>query len=144
MDGSKVYNNAQVLHYMLLQIWVDMPIRILIAEDHAIVRRALVMFLSITSGMECVGQATDGQQAVRLCDMLLPDIVLMDAAMPKLDGLSATQQICLAHAKVRVVVLTLSDDPALFVAARRSGASAILQKPISIEELERVIAQTVA
>ncbi len=89
-------------------------------------------------------QATDGQQAVRLCDMLHPDIVLMDASMPKLDGLSATQLIRLAHAQVRVVVLTLSDDPAMLDAARRSGASAILQKPVSIEELERVIAQTAA
>jgi DNA-binding NarL/FixJ family response regulator len=120
------------------------PIRILIAEDHALVRMALVRLLSLTSGIVCVGQAADGQQAVQLCDKLLPDIVLMDAAMPRLDGLTATQEIRRAHSEVRVVMLTISDDPAMTEAARRSGVFAVLHKPITIEALAQAIARAAA
>lgn len=120
------------------------PVRVLIAEDHIFMSRLLVSFVDMVCGALCVGVALDGKQALQMCDQLMPDVVLMDLAMPKIDGITAMQLILNTHTNVRIVAMSVSDDPVMIEAARRSGACAVLQKPLSIEDLTRTITQIAA
>jgi two-component system, NarL family, response regulator NreC len=86
-------------------------IRVLIADDHALVRDGIKALLSLTTDIEVVGEATDGRQAIDRCRELKPDIVLMDIAMPGLGGLEATLELKREAPKTRVLVLTQYDDP---------------------------------
>ncbi|MBD0689152.1 response regulator [Streptomyces sp. CBMA123] len=111
-----------------------MTIRVLVAEDQAAVRAALVMILRAEPGIEVVGQAADGEEAVRLALELRPDVVLMDVQMPRLDGVSATRQVVDSGA-AQVLVLTTFDLDEYVYGALRAGAAGFLLKDLEADTL---------
>ena len=115
------------------------PIRILITDDHAIVRKGLAMLLATERDMKVVGEAPDGQEAVEKTASLRPDVVLMDLVMPRMDGIEATRKITEAHPEVKVLVLTsFAADDKVFPAVK-AGALGYLLKDSSPEELVEAI-----
>ena len=115
------------------------PIRILITDDHAIVRKGLTMLLATERDMKVVGEALDGQEAVEKAGSLKPDVVLMDLVMPRMDGIEATRKITEAHPEVKVLVLTsFAADDKVFPAVK-AGALGYLLKDSSPEELVEAI-----
>ena len=119
------------------------PLRILIADDHALIRELLTSFLDTVEGMVVVGEASNGQHAVDLCQRLAPDLVLMDLEMPGMNGITATSTITSATPFIRVVVLTASFSPEQRLAAFQAGASAFLLKSELIDTLIQTIYQVV-
>ncbi len=117
--------------------------RVLIAEDHTIVRQGLVALLSSHEQVEVVGEAADGEEAVRLAAELSPDVVIMDLGMPKLNGVDATRQICAGATKTKVIVLSMHDSPDYVRPAVRAGASGYLLKGVGLSDLVTAI-RTVA
>ncbi|MEV7022273.1 response regulator transcription factor [Kitasatospora sp. NPDC093558] len=111
-----------------------MTIRVLVAEDQAAVRAALVMILRAEPDFEVVGQAADGEEAVRLALELRPHVVLMDVQMPRLDGVSATRQVVAAGA-AQVLVLTTFDLDEYVYGALRAGAAGFLLKDLEADTL---------
>jgi DNA-binding NarL/FixJ family response regulator len=110
-------------------------IRILIAEDQALVRRGTTVLLSMEPDMQVVGQACDGVEAVAMAQQLRPDVVLMDLHMPRLGGVAATREITRSLPGTQVLVLTtLNDDETVFEAVR-AGALGYLLKDVSEQEL---------
>jgi len=114
-------------------------VRVVIAEDQALVRRGMALLLSMAPDMECVGQACNGEEAVRLAEALRPDVVLMDLHMPVKGGVAATREITSAHPATQVLVLTTLDDDETVFEAVRAGAQAYLLKDASEEELLETI-----
>ncbi len=110
-------------------------IRVLIVDDHAILREALRGLLETVPEIEVVGDATNGREALDLCDRLQPDVVLMDMVMPGLNGLEATRQIRRRHPKTKVLILTGYMEDEQIVAALRAGASGYVVKRSDKEEL---------
>ena len=116
-----------------------MTIKVLVVDDQRIVREGLALLLRTTPGVEPVGAAENGRQALDLVRELEPDVVLMDLRMPELDGVEATRAIRSAHPAVQVIVLTTySDDESVF-AALRAGARGYLTKDAEADELARAI-----
>lgn len=114
-------------------------IRVVIAEDQGLVRRGMVLMLSMESDMEVVGQAADGIEAVALAELLRPDVVLMDLHMPRKGGVAATREITSLVPGTQVLVLTtLNDDETVFEAVR-AGAHGYLLKDATEEELLETI-----
>ncbi|MEU9073190.1 response regulator [Kitasatospora sp. NPDC004745] len=111
-----------------------MTIRVLVAEDQAAVRAALVMILRAEPDVEVVGQAADGEEAVRMALELRPDVVLMDVQMPRLDGVSATRRVVDAGA-AQVLVLTTFDLDEYVYGALRAGAAGFLLKDLEADTL---------
>jgi len=105
-----------------------MPIRVLIADDEALMRKALNVFVGSAPDMEVVGEAADGVAAVHLAAELQPDVVLMDIQMPRLDGVEATKGVLAASPRTRVVAVTTFSSKRYVVPALRAGASAYLVK----------------
>lgn len=103
-------------------------IRVLIVDDHAIVRRGLRGLLEIVDDMEVVGDAADGEQSVRLAEALDPDVVLMDLVLPAKDGIAATREIKARHPQTEIVALTSFIDEGKVVAALEAGAAGYLLK----------------
>jgi DNA-binding NarL/FixJ family response regulator len=117
----------------------DVPIRIVIAEDQAIVRRGAAILLSMEPDMEVVGQARNGIEAVELAQLLLPDVILMDLHMPLKGGVAATREITRDLPNTQILVLTtLNDDETVFEAVR-AGAQAYLLKDAAEDELLETI-----
>ncbi len=116
-----------------------MAIRILIADDHSVVRQGLRMFLALDSDLDVVGEAADGAQALRLVRELRPDIVLMDLLMPVMDGIAATQAIRQEFPDTEVIALTSVLEDALVVQAIKAGAIGYLLKTTEADELRRAI-----
>jgi DNA-binding NarL/FixJ family response regulator len=110
-------------------------IRVLIADDQALIRRGMAMLVDAAPDMEAVGQAADGVEAVEMARRLLPDVVLMDLHMPRKGGVLATREICAALPQTRVMVLTTFDRDDLVFEAVRAGAQAYLLKDASEEEV---------
>src|SRR5438046_1647989 len=117
-------------------------IRVLIADDHAVLRQSLRYLLEAQTGLEVVGEAANGREAVEMAEKLKPDVVLMDTIMPGLNGIEATRQIRKASPATRVVMLSGFADQDQLVAAIRSGASGYLVKSSELSELVLAI-QTV-
>jgi two-component system NarL family response regulator len=115
------------------------PIRVLIADDHALFRRALEMVLKKEPGIELVGQASDGAEAVRMAGESLPDVVLMDIRMPKITGIEAARRVKEAAPSVKVVMLTVSDEEEDLFDATRAGASGYLLKGIPLDEVAEAV-----
>ncbi|MFC8286751.1 response regulator [Streptomyces cyaneofuscatus] len=114
---------------------VAVAIRVLIADDQLLVRRGLVLMIGPEAGIEVVGEAADGAQAVELARRLRPDVVLMDIRMPVLDGIAATEQLTQLVPDCRVLALSTFDMDEHVVGALRAGACGFLPKDISPEEL---------
>ena len=113
-------------------------IRVLIADDHAVVRQGLRAFLELQEGIEVVGEAADGEQALDAIERLAPDVVLMDLVMPRLDGLAAIERLRERAAAPRVIVLTSFGDERVLPAIR-AGAAGYLLKDVQPPELVRAI-----
>ncbi len=105
-----------------------MTIRVLVVDDHPVVRSGLVGLLDVEDDLEVVGEAGDGAEAVARVAALVPDVVLMDLRMPRMDGAAATGAILAAHPAVRVLVLTTYDTDADIVRAVEAGATGYLLK----------------
>jgi len=114
-----------------------MPIRVLIVDDHPVVRSGLLALLTEASGFEPVGEADDGIAALAAIRQSRPDVVLMDLTMPNLSGVEATRRITAwpETARVAVLVLTMSDDDASLAAAVRAGARGYLLKDAGADEV---------
>ncbi|MFI6157431.1 response regulator [Kitasatospora sp. NPDC051170] len=114
--------------------------RVLVADDQTVVREGIVMLLGLLPGIEVVGAAADGEEAVALVERHHPDVVLMDLRMPRVDGVEATRRIRAAHPGTEVVVLTTyADDDSLFPALQ-AGARGYLTKDAGGEEIAKAIA----
>jgi DNA-binding NarL/FixJ family response regulator len=118
-----------------------MTVRVAIADDQAMIRDGFRMQVTYAEGLELVGEASTGEQAVALARALLPDVLLMDIRMPVMDGIEATRRIVAdpATAAVRVLVLTTFDLDEYVYGALRAGASGFLLKDSSPEELQHAI-----
>ena len=112
-----------------------MTLRVLVADDHPIVRGGIVALLGTADDLEVVGQAATGLEAVTLALSLVPDVVLMDLRMPELDGDEATARILAANPAIRVLVLTTYETDASILRAIEAGASGYLLKAAPPEEL---------
>lgn len=115
------------------------PARVVVADDQTVVREGIVMLLGLLAGVEVVGAAGDGEEAVKLVAELAPDVVLMDLRMPRCDGVEATRRIRADHPGTQVVVLTTyADDESLFPALR-AGARGYLTKDAGGDEIVRAV-----
>jgi DNA-binding NarL/FixJ family response regulator len=119
-------------------------IRILVADDHPVVRGGLVALLRTIDGLDVVGEAADGETAVREAQLTRPDLVLMDVRMPGLDGVEATRRIRAAIPDTRVLMLTMYDDDATVFTAMQAGAQGYLLKEAEQEEIVRAVRGVVA
>ena len=115
------------------------PIRVLVADDHPVVRSGLVGVLSSLDGFEVVAVAADGQEAVREAVLHRPDVALMDLRMPGTDGFTAIRELARVAPNVRVCVLTMYDDDDSLFAAMRAGAQGYLLKGAEQEEIARAV-----
>ena len=114
-------------------------IRVLVVDDHAVVREGLRAFLDLQDGIEVVGEADDGTAAVRAAEQLLPDVILMDLVMPELDGVGAMRQLRDRVPDARVIVLTSFIDDERLLPAVRAGAAGYLLKNVAPQELARAV-----
>ncbi len=114
-------------------------IRVLLVDDHAVVRSGLSFFLSTTDDIEVVGEAADGEQALRLCAKLHPDVVVMDMLMPQMDGFTAIPQIRQRYPDIRVIALTSFLDGEFVQRALQAGASGYLLKDVQARDLADAI-----
>lgn len=110
-------------------------IRVLVVDDHTIVRDGICALLSLAGDLEIVGEATNGSEALKKVGELLPDVVLMDISMPVMGGLEATRRICKDFPKTKVLVLTQYDDKEYFFPVIESGASGFISKAAASSEL---------
>jgi DNA-binding NarL/FixJ family response regulator len=117
--------------------------KILIADDHGVVRQGLKALIEIEAGMQVVGEASDGQEVVQLAGQLSPDIILMDIAMPNLNGVEATRLILEDNPQIRIIALSVHSDKNFITEMLKAGASGYILKSCLFDEVLRAI-QTVA
>jgi NarL family two-component system response regulator LiaR len=118
---------------------VSEPIRVLVVDDHAVVREGLRTFLELQDGIEVAGEAADGEEAIAVAERLRPDVVLMDLVMPELDGLGAMRALRERVPGARVIVLTSFADDDKLLPALRAGAAGYLLKNAEPQELARAV-----
>ena len=114
-------------------------IRVLVVDDHTMVRRGLATFLKVFDDLELAGEAANGQEAVQLCAKTQPDVVLMDMVMPDMDGATATRLIREQSPSIQVVALTSFKEEILVQSALQAGAIGYLLKDVSADELAQAI-----
>jgi NarL family two-component system response regulator LiaR len=115
------------------------PIRVLIVDDHLMVRDGLRVFLSVYDDILVVGEAEDGQKAISLCDEVHPNVILMDLLMPNMDGFEATRVIRAKNSSVQVIALTSFADQDLVTQAFKAGVISYLLKDVHSEKLAETI-----
>src|SRR5688500_6900647 len=113
----------------------DEPIRVLIVDDHALFRRGLIQVLQFEDGIEVVGEAEDGEDAIAKSEELAPDVLLMDVRMPRVSGIEATRRLAESMPTMKILMLTVSDEEDDLYEAIKAGATGYLLKEISIEEV---------
>jgi DNA-binding NarL/FixJ family response regulator len=118
---------------------VSEAIRVLVVDDHAVVREGLRTFLSLQDGIDVVGEAGDGREAVAMAERERPDVVLMDLVMPRLDGVQAMRELRARVPRARVIVLTSFLDDDRLLPAIRAGAAGYLLKNVEPSELARAV-----
>jgi len=109
--------------------------KIVIAEDHTILRAGLRALLSGQNGLEVIGEAGDGREAIRKVDTLQPDLLLIDLSMPKLNGIDAIREIKSRHPEIKIIVLTVHKSDEYIIAALKAGANGYMLKDASQNEL---------
>ena len=115
------------------------PIRVLVVDDHAVVREGLRSFLELQDGIEVAGEAADGAEALDVAERIRPDVVLMDLVLPRLDGLAAMRALRERLPRTRVVVLTSFFDDEKLLPALRAGAAGYLLKNAEPQEVARAV-----
>ena len=120
------------------------PIKVLLVDDHNVVRSGLGAVLSVSEDLELVGEAGDGEEAIRLCERLKPDVVLMDLLMPKMDGVAATKAIKERWPQIQVIALTSFKEKEYVEGALKAGAVGYLLKNVSADELVNSIHRAVS
>ena len=114
-------------------------IGVVLVDDHAVVREGIRSFLELQEGIEVVGEASDGAEAVRLAEELRPDVILMDLVMPRLDGVGAMRELRRRMPEIRVIVLTSFSDDERLLPAIQAGAAGYLLKDVQPRELARAV-----
>jgi NarL family two-component system response regulator LiaR len=115
------------------------PIRVMLVDDHTMVRRGLATFLQVFDDLKLVGEAGDGEAAIQLCERILPDVVLMDMVMPDINGVAATRIIRQRFPTVQVIALTSFKEGDLVQQALQAGAIGYLLKDVSAQKLAEAI-----
>ena len=118
---------------------VTVPIRVLIVDDHPVVRKGLASFLGNEPDLEVVGAAVDGEEALKLADEHVPEVVLMDLSMPGIGGIEATKQLIQAHPGIRVLMLTSFGGHERMVEALKAGAVGYVVKDTAPAEMLRAL-----
>lgn len=120
-------------------ISIPKPIRVMLVDDHTMVRRGLATFLKVYDDLELAGETDNGEDAIKLCGEILPDVILMDMIMPGMDGVSTTRLIRQQFPGVQVLALTSFKNQELVQNALEAGAIGYLLKDVSANELARAI-----
>lgn len=122
-----------------MSISPSQPIRVMLVDDHTMVRRGLAAFLKAFDDLQLAGEAESGADAIQLCARILPDVILMDMVMPDMDGATATRAIRQQFPQVQVIALTSFKEGELIKNALEAGAIGYLLKDVSADELRRAI-----
>jgi DNA-binding NarL/FixJ family response regulator len=122
----------------------ELPIRVVIADDHPVFRSGLRTLVQESPLLEYIGEAADGQQAIALCEHQQPDVILMDIRMPGMSGIDATRQIVAARPGIGVLALTMLEDDTSVFAAMRAGARGYILKGADPDEIIRAITAVAA
>jgi NarL family two-component system response regulator LiaR len=117
----------------------DRPIRVMLVDDHAVVRSGLIAFLLAYEDLHLVGEANDGEEAILLVERVQPDVVLMDLVMPRMDGATATRHIRESHPNVQIIALTSFKEEEMIQAVLRAGAIGYLLKNVEADDLANAI-----
>jgi len=115
------------------------PIRVMLVDDHTMVRKGLATFLKVYDDLQLVGEAADGESAIQLCADILPDVILMDMALPIIDGPTATREIIKQNPQVHIIALTSFKEGELIMKALEAGAISYLLKDVTADELAQAI-----
>jgi NarL family two-component system response regulator LiaR len=115
------------------------PIRVMVVDDHEMVRKGLAIFLKVNADLELVAEAKDGQEALRMCERVQPDVILMDLVMSEMDGTTVTRLIRERWPRVQVIALTSFYEHELVRETLQAGAIGYLLKDISVEDLAEAI-----
>lgn len=115
------------------------PIRVMIVDDHPMVRDGLKVYVDVSPSLECVADVSSGDEALRVCAENPPDVILMDMLMPGMDGPTATRRISELYPKIKIIALTSYQDPNLVQRALSAGASGYLLKSVSMADLTAAI-----
>ncbi len=118
---------------------LSQPIRVMLVDDHTMVRQGLATFLKVFDDLELVGEAESGEDAIQLCTQIKPDVILMDMVLPLMDGTTVTRSIRKQFPQVQVIILTSFKDGELIKNALEAGAIGYLLKDISADELAQAI-----
>ena len=120
------------------------PIKVLLVDDHTVVRSGLSAVLSICDDLSLIGEAGNGEEAVKFCEREQPDVILMDLLMPKMDGVAATKAIKTKWPKIQIIALTSFKEKEYVEGALKAGALGYLLKNVSADELANAIRRAVA